>query len=75
MNLGFCYFGTLSKKKRVYFEIQLLARIREFRDGITFFEIKVNWDRFVDEHSPAFQLELTFFNLYNHIWIHQNNYE
>jgi hypothetical protein len=57
------------------FEMQLFAFVRSWKDGITPFELRINWDRFVSEHSPAFQIELTILNCYNHIWLYQNNHE
>lgn len=65
--------GSLSKKKRIWWEVQLFAVIREWKDGITFFKFHVNWDRYVDDHSPAFQIELVMLNVYSHLWIYQNN--
>lgn len=75
MGLGLIKFGIISIKKRIYWETQLFARIRDWKDGITFFELKINLDRYVSEHSPSFQIEITVLNLYNHLWIYQNNYE
>lgn len=54
-------------------EIQLFAPTRKFSDGITFFEGKINYDRYESYHAPAFQMELTILNLYNHIWIYKTN--
>jgi hypothetical protein len=73
MNIGFTPHGTISKKKRIFWEGQFLARIREFKDGITFFRFNINLDFYRGGHSPSFQLELTIFNIYNHIWVYQNN--
>jgi hypothetical protein len=73
MNIGFIPHGTISKKKRIYWEGQFFAFVRSFKDGITFFNLKVNLDLYKDNHSPAFQIELTILNCYNHIWIYQNN--
>lgn len=67
--------GRISKKKRIYWEGQFFAFIRDFKDGITFFKLRVNLDLYKDSHTPAFQLELTILNCYNHIWIYQNNPE
>ena len=75
MSLGFFRYGIISIKKRIYWEGQLFAKIRDYKDGITFFEFRINFDRFISEHSPSFQIELTILNLYNHLWIYQNNYE
>jgi hypothetical protein len=70
--IGFYFFGELLEK--TYWELQLFAPIRDFKDGITFFKFYINLDRYKSEHSPAFQIEITFFNLYNHFWIYQNNF-
>lgn len=75
MNIGFVKFGTLSKKKRLHWELQLFAKIREFSDGFTFFQFNINWDRFESDHTPAFQIELTLFNIYNQFMVYQNNYQ
>ena len=70
-NIGFVYFGKLGKK--YFWETQLFAVIRDFSDGLTIFNININWDRFESYHSPSFQIEFTIFNLYNHFWIHKIN--
>jgi hypothetical protein len=75
MSIGFTPYGTISKKKRIYWEAQLFGLIRSFSDGITFLSLKINLDRYIDDHSPVFQVEFTLFNLYFHFWIYQNNYE
>jgi hypothetical protein len=67
--------GNLWEKKMIFWEIQLFSLIRNFSDGITFFNFKINLDRYEDDHSPAFQIELTLFNFYSHLWIYQNNYK
>ena len=74
MSLGFILHGTASVKRRIFWEMQLFAAIRSWKDGITFFDFKINLDRYKSDHSPAFQIELTVLNLYNHFWIYQNNY-
>jgi hypothetical protein len=73
MNVGFVNFGTISNKKRIYWETQLLAIPRSFSDGLTLFKFNINIDKYKSDHSPAFQIELTIFNIYNHFWIYQNN--
>jgi hypothetical protein len=76
MGIGFVKHGTLSEKKRLYWEVQLFASTRSLTDdGLTLFKFNINWDRYKSDHSPAFQIELTIFNIYNHLWIYQNNYE
>jgi len=71
---GLFFSGILSNKKRIFWEIQLFSFVRSFKDGITFLEFKKNLDLYKDDHSPAFQIEFTILNCYNHIWIYQNNY-
>ena len=71
--IGFIFYKELPK--RLNLELQLLAPIRSFSDGVTFFEFKINFDRWKSEHTPSFQIELTILNLYNHIWVYQNNFE
>jgi len=70
---GFIFYKELPK--RLNLELQLLAPIRSVSDGVTFFEFKINFDRWKSEHTPSFQIELTILNLYNHIWVYQNNFE
>ena len=74
MSIGLTNHGTISTKKRIHWETQLFALTRSFSDGITFFNFKVNLDRYIDDHSPSFQIEFTIFNLYFHLWVYQNNY-
>ena len=74
MNAILSVGGELSERKRIQWEIQLFALIRKFSDGITFFNFKINLNRYKDEHSPAFEIEFTFLNFYSHFWIYQNNY-
>jgi hypothetical protein len=73
--LGLINSGALSYNHRIYWETQLFARVRKWSDGITVFKFDINWDRYISDHTPAFQIELTILNIYNQIHIHQNNYE
>jgi hypothetical protein len=75
MSIGLVKHGTLSEKKRLYWEVQLFALTRSLADGLTLFKFNVNWDRYISDHSPAFQIELTIFNVYNHFWVYQDNYD
>lgn len=71
--LGPAIFGTIIQKKRIYFEAQFFNKIRDFSDGITFFKFYINLDLYKHDHSPSFQIELEFFNLYSQFMIYQNN--
>jgi hypothetical protein len=75
MSIGFVKHGTLSEKKRLYWEVQLFALTRSLADGLTLFKFNFNFDRYRSDHSPAFQIELTIFNVYSHFWVYQSNYE
>lgn len=68
---GFCFFGNLSNK--LFWEVQILSRIRKFKDGITFIKINVNYDSYESEHNPCFIFELTVFNVYNHFIVFSKN--
>ena len=69
--IGFFFHGKLWKK--TYWELQLLGILRDFKEGITFFEFNVNWDRFESEHTPGFQIYLILFNVYFGFTIYKNN--
>ena len=69
--IAFCFHGKFWKK--TYWELQLLGVLRNFKEGITLFELKVNWDRFESEHTPALEVYFIFFNVYNGFIIYKNN--
>jgi hypothetical protein len=69
--LGFCRSGVLSTKRKLYWEIQIFSKVRDFSDGISLFNFKINWDRYEDSHSPKFEIELDFLNIHNHLWIYK----
>jgi hypothetical protein len=71
--LGICKFGAISKKRRNYWEIQLFSKVRDYSDGIYFFNFKINLDRYHSYHSPRFEIELDFLNIHNHLWIYKSN--
>lgn len=68
---GFCFFGNLSSK--LFWEVQVLSRIRKFKDGITFIKINLNYDSYECEHNPCFIFEIIVFNVYNHFIIFSKN--
>jgi len=43
-------------------EISALHFYRSLEDGISFFECNVNWDRFLDDHTPRFDVMLVILN-------------
>ena len=43
-------------------EITLFHKLRNYSDGITFWESKINWDRYLADHSPRFQIHIILMN-------------
>jgi len=43
-------------------ELSAFHVYRSFSDGISFFEFNVNWDRFLHDHSPKFDVMLVILN-------------
>jgi len=43
-------------------ELTLFKQMRDFSDGITFFEEKLNWDKFKGDHSPKLEAHIILFN-------------
>jgi hypothetical protein len=43
-------------------EITVFHKIRNISDGIIFFEKKINWDRYLADHSPRFEIHVILFN-------------
>jgi len=64
-----CLHFSISKK--YYFEFAYLNKIRKFKDGITFFDFKINLDLYKCSHCPKFELQFEFFNcVIFSIWIY-----
>jgi hypothetical protein len=43
-------------------ELTLFHKIRNSSDGIIFFDQKLNWDRYIADHSPKLELHLIILN-------------
>jgi hypothetical protein len=43
-------------------EITVFRKLREISDGIIFFNGKINWDRYLADHCPRFEVHLIMFN-------------
>ena len=43
-------------------ELTFLHKIRNVSDGVTFLEKKLNWDRYLADHSPRFEFHVVMFN-------------
>ena len=54
--------GVLLPGNRV-FEIAGLYPVRRLGDGLTVFEFKINFDRYVSDHTPKFSIQLLICNI------------
>lgn len=50
------------KESRFAWELCMFHKLRDWSDGMSFFEFKVNCDRYVGDHTPKFEV---FFVLLN----------
>ena len=61
------------------FELVLFNIVRQVSDGITFFNLNINWDRYIADHSPRFEFELVILNItlidFNYYYIHHRDIE
>jgi len=48
--------------KNYAIELSLFNIVRDFSDGISFFEFEINLDLFEDDHKPSFDIYLMIFN-------------
>ena len=49
--------------KNYGWELTLFNKIREYCDGMTFCEIRINWDRYEADHCPRFEFHIIILNL------------
>jgi len=43
-------------------EVTVVHKIREASDGIIFIDGKINWDRYLEDHSQKFEIHLVMLN-------------
>lgn len=43
-------------------ELTLFHRLRDLGDGVSFFELTLNWDRYQADHNPKVRLHLVVLN-------------
>jgi len=48
--------------KNFAWELGFLYKLRDFSDGIDFFDLKINYDRFKGDHNPQFGVCLVIMN-------------
>lgn len=44
-------------------DIDIFRKIRDFQDGINFFEFFINTDLYLSDHNPSFRVQLVILNL------------
>lgn len=43
-------------------ELDFFYKLRDFKDGVTFFEFVLNWDKYMCDHNPRFEFSLMILN-------------
>ena len=43
-------------------EITVFHKVRDAVDGVSFFDMKINWDRYLADHSPRFEFHIVLLN-------------
>jgi len=43
-------------------EITVFHKIRDISDGVSIFDVKVNFDRYLADHSPRFEFHIVLLN-------------
>jgi len=47
-----------NSQKNYGLEIALFHHLRQFTDGLTFFNVNINWDRYLSDHTPRFMCHI-----------------
>lgn len=55
-------FSNIIKYTNYAYELVLLNKPRMFKDGLTVFNLILNWDRYLGDHSPQVEFGITIFN-------------
>jgi len=62
--------------KNYAIELSLFNIVRDFSDGISFFEFEINLDLFDEDHKPSFDIFLIIFNcMIFQLWIYNINHK
>jgi hypothetical protein len=43
--LGIISCGVISEREKLYWDLQLFAKVRDYSDGVDFFNFRINWFR------------------------------
>lgn len=58
---GVCFHGEAFGPYA--WELTFLNTPRAWKDGLTVFDFRINWDRYLYDHSPRFEFDLTLLNV------------
>jgi hypothetical protein len=68
---------TFKLFRNYYFELQLLYKVRAFRDGVSVFGLWVNFDFYEIkkwDHTPRAEIGLILFNITSHMLIYKGEH-
>ena len=54
--------GGFKINKNYGFEWNFFYKARDYKDGYSFCNFNVNWDRYKSDHKPSFEIYLCLFN-------------
>jgi hypothetical protein len=58
-------------------EIALFHHLRQLSDGLTFFNVNINWDQYLSDHTPRFVFHIVLCNYtlieFNIYYLFHNN--
>jgi hypothetical protein len=55
-------FAGMRLSENYGLDFQVFYHVRELRDGFTFLNFLVNWDRYLDDHKPSMEFEIVVCN-------------
>jgi hypothetical protein len=56
------HFDGKFENSKFAWELCMFHKLREWSDGLSLFECKVNYDKYVGDHTPRFEIFLVLFN-------------
>ena len=57
------FHWSLKLSKNYALDLSCLHIIRELNDGLTYFEAKINYDKYIGDHNPSITIILIILNL------------
>lgn len=56
------HFHGQFKESKFMWELCMFHKLREFSDGLTLIDFDVNYDKYIGDHTPKFEVLLVLFN-------------